>query len=125
MILMDSSGWIELAGRGPRYESFAEMLRGADVVVVPTVVVREVYRAVELSAGRARADQVSRYIASFHVVSLDLDLAISAARCAHDMKLALADSIIYATAQACGARIVTGDADFAALPGVDFIPVEQ
>lgn len=125
MILMDSSGWIELAARGPRYEAFAESLGAAETVIVPTIVVREVYRAVELAAGRARADQMAAHLASYRVVPLDFDLAVSAAQLAREMKLALADSVIYATAQRVGARIVTGDGDFAELPDVHFIPVEQ
>jgi predicted nucleic acid-binding protein len=124
VILMDSSGWIEIVGRGARKDAFLAAIEHADETVVPTIVVREVYRAVETSAGRARADQMARYLAKLRVVPLDLDLAISAARAGKELKLALADSIIYATAQALGARIVTGDADFAALPNVDFIPVE-
>lgn len=125
MIVMDSSGWIEIAGDGPRADAFSEALEQADHVVVPTIVVREVYRAIEVATGRRQADQTARYLARFEVLPLDFDTAVAAARLGKDLKLALADSIIYATARRLGARVVTGDGDFAALPNVDFIPVEQ
>jgi len=125
MIVMDSSGWLEIVGDGPRADAFSEALQRSERVVVPTIVVREVYRAVEIAGGRRRADQTAHYLARFDVLPLDFDTAVAAARLGKELKLALADSIIYATAQRVGARVVTGDNDFAALPDVHFIPVEQ
>ena len=125
MILMDSSGWVEIAGAGPRAPAFLDALGQSEDTVVPTVVVREVYRAVELQAGRDQADLIARYLAKLQVVPLDFDLAVGAARLARELGLALADSIIYATAQATGATVVTGDADFAELPQVMYIPLES
>jgi predicted nucleic acid-binding protein len=50
------------------------------------------------------------------------DIAISAARACIDHKLSTADAIIYATAQAHGAELLTCDANFESLPKVQFIP---
>lgn len=122
---MDSSGWVEIAGQGPRAQALVDALRQSEHTVVPTIVVREVYRAVEHRAGRDQADLMARYLATMQVVPLDYDLAVNAARLACELGLALADSIIYATAEATGATIVTGDADFAALPLVTYIPLES
>ncbi len=49
---------------------------------------------------------------------LDERLAISAARLRLDRRLAMAETIIYATALDVGAQLVTGDAHFKGLPGV-------
>lgn len=122
MILMDSSGWVEIVGDGPRKAAFLEAVAKADQVLVPTIVVREVYRAVDRQAGLTRAQQVLRYLSSLEIVPLDLELAVRAAEAAREFRLALADSVVYATAIAAGARLVTGDGDFAALPDVEYIP---
>ena len=55
------------------------------------------------------------------VVALDADLAIGAARVGRALGLPLADSIIYATAQAHGAEVWTHDEHFRGLPGVRFV----
>ena len=52
------------------------------------------------------------------VVPLSEDLALAAAQVSNETKLAMADAIIYATAQAHQAQLVTGDAAFRGLPGV-------
>jgi predicted nucleic acid-binding protein len=52
------------------------------------------------------------------VVPLDTRLALDAAEVAQQHKLATADAIIYATALAHGAEVVTCDAHFNGLPDV-------
>jgi predicted nucleic acid-binding protein len=53
-------------------------------------------------------------------VELDAALALRAAALGLRHKLPLADSIIYATAQAAAATVWTQDSDFEGLPGVKF-----
>ena len=125
MIVMDSSGWVEIFGGGPRESVFRDRVKGADRIIVPAIVHYEVYRALERKAGSARADQVASYLRSLEVVSLDAGLAEKAARVAAQLKLAAADAIVYATAQELAATVVTGDADFATLKGVDYIPLAE
>ena len=52
------------------------------------------------------------------VIALDTRLALAAANISMRHKLAVADAIIYATADAYGATILTCDAHFQGLPGV-------
>jgi predicted nucleic acid-binding protein len=54
------------------------------------------------------------------VVPLTTDLALSAAALHKTYKLATADAIIYATARAKGAQLLTCDAHFERLEGVVF-----
>jgi predicted nucleic acid-binding protein len=54
-------------------------------------------------------------------VPLDESLALEAADIALEHGLAMADSIIFATAARYRADIVTADADFEGLPGVTLI----
>jgi predicted nucleic acid-binding protein len=56
------------------------------------------------------------------VIDLDATLAIHAAALGQRHRLPLADSIIYATAQAADATVWTQDSDFQGLTGVRFWP---
>jgi predicted nucleic acid-binding protein len=50
-------------------------------------------------------------------VPVEESLALEAADVSLELGLAMADSIVYATARRHGATLVTADADFAGLPG--------
>jgi predicted nucleic acid-binding protein len=54
-------------------------------------------------------------------VELDRSLALEAAQISRELKLAMADSIILATARACEAALGTQDEHFKDIPGVKFI----
>jgi predicted nucleic acid-binding protein len=54
------------------------------------------------------------------VVNLDAPLALAAARISADGKLALAGSVVLATARRFDATLWTQDADFEGLPGVRY-----
>jgi len=56
-----------------------------------------------------------------HVVDLTATLAIAAANLSLEHEIPMADSIMLATARACGAILWTQDADFQGLSGVKFI----
>ena len=50
------------------------------------------------------------------IVPVDASIALEAADVSLERDLAMADSIVYATARRYGARLVTADADFEGLP---------
>jgi predicted nucleic acid-binding protein len=56
------------------------------------------------------------------MVPLSDSLALAAADVSLEFRLAMADSIVYATARAEDAELVTSDADLRNLPGVTFLP---
>ncbi len=58
------------------------------------------------------------------VVGLSDVLALEAADIALEHDLAMADAIIYATAQRYNAELYSSDAGLKGLPGVHFIPVD-
>jgi predicted nucleic acid-binding protein len=71
--------------------------------------------------GEDKADQVIAFTQVCQVVPLDTDIALAAAEACRQHKLATADAIIFATARARSARILTCDAHFAEMPGVTLI----
>lgn len=68
--------------------------------------------------GKTEADRFISEALRRVVVPLDEGLALAAALVSNEHKLAMADAIIYATARAHQAQLVTGDAAFRGLPDV-------
>ena len=71
--------------------------------------------------GEDKADQVVAFTQICQVVTLDTGIALAAAEACRDHKLATADAIIFATARAHNATLLTCDGHFDGLPGVRLI----
>ena len=123
MTIVDSSGWIEHLTDGPLAHVYEEHLAAPDLLV-PTIVMYEVYRFMRREVSEGWAIIVAGRMRAARVVSLDDQLALKAADFSVQHGLAMADAVIYATARDCEATLVTGDADFAGLPGVEYIAAE-
>jgi predicted nucleic acid-binding protein len=115
VILVDSSGWIEYFTDGPLADEFAPYLEDLAEVVTPTIVIFEVYRVIRRQRSEEMAMAAVAQMQKTSVVDLDQFLALSAGDVSIDHGLAMADAIIYATAQTKGIQMVTADGDFANL----------
>lgn len=120
MNLLDSSGWIEYFADGPNADQFAPVVAAPDALLVPTIVLHEVYRWADREGGEPAASRAVSAMQVGVLVPLDPDLALDAARLARRHRLPTADSIIYATGQARSAVVWTQDEDFADLPRVRY-----
>jgi predicted nucleic acid-binding protein len=119
LILIDSSGWLEYLTDDEKAAAFAPYIEAADPVLVPAIVIFEVYRKLRAARGKTEADRFYSQALQRTVVPLDEHLAAAAA--AMEPRLPMADAIIYATARAHGARLITSDKDFEGLPGVTLL----
>jgi predicted nucleic acid-binding protein len=122
VILVDSSGWIEFFTGGanaPRYGSYLEK---TSTVITPTIVLYEVYKLVRRERSEEEALVAVAQMHKTRMVPLSDSLALAAADMSLEFRLAMADSIVYATARAEDAELVTSDADLRNLPGVTFLP---
>ena len=115
MIMVDSSGWIEYFTDGPLADEFAPFLENLAEVVTPTIVIFEVYRVIRRQRSEEAATAAVAQMQKTSVVDLDQFLALSAADVSIDHGLAMADAIVYATAQTKGVDMLTSDADFEGL----------
>ncbi|ALI54036.1 hypothetical protein IMCC12053_86 [Celeribacter marinus] len=75
--------------------------------------------------GEDKADQAIAFTQVCQVVPLDTEIALAAAEACRIHRLATADAVIFATAQAHGAELLTCDAHFEGLPSVLYIPKIQ
>ena len=84
--------------------------------MVPVITVYEVVKKLVRELGDEVASEALTLMQQGRVIELELPLALAATR----HLLPLADSLIYATAQAHGAELWTQDAHFEGLPGVRY-----
>lgn len=119
--VVDSSGWIEYFTDGPNAEHFAGAIREVDDLIVPSIIITEVYRWVLREAGASDALAVAALMKQGKIVPLDDRLAVLAAETSHRHRLPLADGIIYTTARSASAELLTQDSDLEGLPGVTYI----
>lgn len=117
----DSSAWIEFLVDGPNAEHFAPILTDRAGLIVPTIAVYEVYRWMSRTHAVEQAEAAIAVMTESVIVDLDIDLAIDAADLAVQHRLAMADSIILATARRFDATLWTQDADFEGIPGVRYL----
>jgi len=116
--LIDSSAWLEYLTQDVNAANFAPYIESGATVLVPTIVLYEVTKKLLRERGKTESDLFVSEALRRVVVSLSEELALAAAQISNETKLAMADAIIYATAQAHQAQLVTGDAAFRGLPGV-------
>lgn len=122
MVLVDTSAWIEWLVGSATGDRLAEHLPDQADWLVPTIVQLELAKWLTREVGEDKADQVIAFTQVCQVIPLDTAIALEAAECYRTHKLAMADAIIFATARARGATLLTCDGHFEGLPGVTLVP---
>ena len=120
-VLLDSSGWIEFFTGGPLAERYASYLTARHQIIMPTIVLYEVYKKIKRERGEETALLFSSRLSAAQVVQLTESIALLAADLSLRHGLAMADAIVYATGKDQEAEVVTGDANLKDLPGVVYI----
>jgi predicted nucleic acid-binding protein len=121
MRLVDTSAWIEWLIGSPTGQSVAAALPDRADWLVPTIVQLELSKWLTRETGEDKADQVTAFSQLCIVAPLDTAIALSAAELCRRHRLATADAIVYATALAHHAELLTCDAHFEGLPSVIFV----
>ena len=122
MILVDSSGWIEFFTGGANAGKYGVYLEQTSQIVTPTMVLYEVYKIVKRERTEEEALLAAAQIQKTRLIPLSESLALAAADVSLEFRLAMADAVVYATARAENAELVTGDKDLRGLPGVTYLP---
>ena len=85
-------------------------------MLVSAIEIYEVYKVIRRDLSEERALEAVSALRRATIVPVDTSLALEAADISLQRGLAMADSIVYATARRYGARLVTADVDFDGLP---------
>lgn len=120
MNVVDSSAWLEYFADGPNADEFAGPIQDPANLVVPSITLFEVFKRIRMQRDSEIALRAVSQMRRGMVVDLDADLSIAAADLSADLRMALADSVILATARAHDATVWTQDADFEGLENVEY-----
>ena len=124
MNLVDSSCWLEYFAGSSVGEEVASAIEDIENLLVPTIVLYEVFKKLLAELDEDRALFAVAHMKQGHVIDLDSDLAIYSASVGKEYKLALADSIIYATSKKYDATLWTQDKHFQGLSSVKYFSKE-
>ncbi|WP_459864137.1 PIN domain-containing protein [Endothiovibrio diazotrophicus] len=119
-VVVDTCGWVEWLTDGPLAERFRPYLADPTRIIVPTVVQYELHKWLCRERDEQWALEVIGVTERGRVVPLDGNLALFAADLSRRHALAMADAMIYATAQLGKVELITADDHFEGLPGVLF-----
>jgi predicted nucleic acid-binding protein len=124
MNLVDSSCWLEYFAGSSEGEAVASAIEDIDKLLVPTIVLYEVFKKILTELDEDRGLFAVAHMKQGHVISLDSDLSIYSASVGKEYKLALADSIIYATNKKYNSILWTQDKHFKGLSSVKYFSKE-
>lgn len=121
MNVVDSSGWLEYFEDSANADFFASAIEDTEHLLVPVICVYEVFKRIMQQRGVTVARANVSDMHEGQIVELNVSLAMSAATLSTELKLAMADSIILATAREYQAILWTQDEHFKGLDGVRYI----
>jgi len=120
MNLVDSSGWLEYLTDGKNAAIFSKPLNNKEELIVPSIILYEVFKVVLREKDENTALQVVATMQQCKVIELTSEIAIQAAKLSFEKKLPMADSIILSTGYLYDAVIWTQDADFKNIQGAKY-----
>lgn len=118
MNVVDSCGWLEFMASGGNCDFFEPVLINEKELIIPGVVIFEVCKRLQVQGHAAAAEAFLQVAERCQIAYLSPAELARAAQASIDYKLALADAIIWQTAQTHQALLYTQDADLAGKPGV-------
>jgi toxin FitB len=122
MNLVDSSGWLAYFADEKNASKFAKPLQDIDNLLVPTIIMYEVFKVILRQRTEQEAIIVQAHMQQGIIVELSSELALLASRLSIENRLPMADSIILATAHAYNATIWTQDEHFSGIKDVKYFP---
>ncbi len=123
MISIDSYGWIERFGGGPKQVQYNRVIDDVAPAQILTsaVTVYEVYKKAKAMRGEHAALEDVAALGHTFLIPVDQEIALAAADYSLEHGLHFSDALIYATARRYHADLYTSDAALRHLPGVRFV----
>lgn len=120
MNIVDTSGWLEYFADSPLAGNYATAIENTDELLVPSIVLYEVFKKIALAYDENKAFQAIAQLKQGQVLDVDEAIALYAGKISIEKHLPMADALIYATAVLHHATIFTQDAHFEGLPQVKY-----
>jgi predicted nucleic acid-binding protein len=122
MIILDSSAWLEYFSGTENGRKFAEYAENPSISIVPAICIYEVYKKILKIKGENEADMAIGLMLLGQFYEIDETVSKFAAKLSIDLRLPMADSIIYAIAKITNSTLITQDSDFKDLDQVQYFP---
>ena len=122
MVIVDSCGWLEWFTDGRLAGEYQEYLADQDNLLVPAIILYEVYKILKREVGEEKALFAAGYMKNSPVIPLDENIALAAADIALQENLAMADAIIVAVSRFHNCTIISSDVDLKDQANVKYIP---
>ncbi len=119
MNVVDSSAWLEYFADGPNADFFSPAIENVSELIVPSISIYEVFKRVLQQ--RAESDALQAVAVMQQVLDLDTATALYAAKLSMELRLPMADSVMFAAARMHNATLWTQDADFKDIEGVQYV----
>jgi toxin FitB len=120
MNIVDTSGWFEYLADTPLADHYAAAIENTEELLVPSIVLYEVFKKLALAYDENRAFQAIGQLKQGRVLPVDEAIALYAGKASIEKKLPMADALIYATAVLHEATIFIQDAHSEGLPKVKY-----
>ena len=124
MNVVDSSCWLEYFSGSNTGDFISSVIEDVQNLIVPSITIYEVFKKLLVELDEDKALFAVAHMKQGRMIDLDFDLSVFAAKIGKEKKLALADSIIYATAVRLGAVLWTQDHHFENMDFVKYIKKE-
>mgnify|MGYP001129666669 CR=1 FL=1 len=121
MNVVDSSGWLEYFADGKNAAFFAPAIEDEANLLVSVISLYEVFKRLYQQRGKEAALEGISRLYRGQIIAISDEIALLGAQLALEHHLAMADSMIYATARAHNATLWTQDVHFAGLEGVRYV----
>lgn len=121
MNLVDSSGWIEFFTDGKNAKFFEDAIEDNENLIVSAINIYEVFKKILSERDEHSAKLAIGIMMRGKVIEVDSAIAMKAAIYSNELKLPMADSLIYATSRIHNAIVLTQDSDFKNLEVVKLI----
>ena len=121
MVIVDSCGWLEWFSDGVLAKKYKKYLENDTELLVPTIILYEVYKVLKREAGEEKALLAFAHMKISEVIPFDENLALQAADISLLHNLAMADAIVYTAALGHNCQLITSYKDLEGLPHVTFI----
>ena len=120
MNIIDSSFWLEYFADTKAGDIVSDIIEKTDRLIVPTITIYEVFKKLLIERNEDDALMAVGHMKQGNVTDLTEELSLSAAGISKDLKLPMADSIIYATNLKYNCILWTLDDHFENLKSVNY-----
>ena len=120
-VLIDSWAWIEYLKASPIGEEIKAHLESDEDLITTTMNLAEVYKFLLAEKPQSAGHLIQQVFKISHIINLNPEIALHAAKIKHEKKMGMADAIVAATAEKENAKILTGDPDFIGFTNLIFL----